>query len=619
MIYTDINSLKAWAKDKKIVGFDTETTGLDPFVDDLVCIQLGDEEHQFVIDTRNLDLWESGLKEILESKILVGVNLNFDLKFLLKHQVKPLRVIDLYLQEINLHNGYYTPTEFKGKGSLLGLAMSYLGVELSKAMQTATVGKPKDEPMYMEEIQYAADDVKYLLPIFNLQYAEVKKKDLVEVCRLENNFTVALSQMEFTGIYTDPDMWEEISIEVNSSMARVKDDITALFHTLGMENKRIPGLGVILTGYETNAGHRSHLSVSFSSPKQMLSLSNFFLPEGSKIESTNKEAMEEVQDMHDFFPLYMEYRSYYSLMSKFSDKIREFIHPATGRIHTRYGQIKETGRMSSSKPNLQQIPSKGPLAMKMRAAFKSEHEDDVIITADYSNFELRIIAEGSQDPLWLKIFNEGGDLHSTIASEVFDCPIEDVKTESLNGVSYRNIAKTINFGLAYGMSAVKLAQTIKVPEEEAERIIELYFSKVPAVRRFLTYLGDSSRKGYSKTFKPVSRKRFYNLEKAKNKRGKMDNKLMGSYERKSKNHPIQGTNADIVKDALSTLDKFIYLNNLPAEILLTVHDEIVVAVRNDMQEYMTDKVVQIMKTCAEKVIKSVPVVVDPMVTTHWTK
>ena len=299
-----------------------------------------------------------------------------------------------------------------------------------------------------------------------------------------------------------------------------------------------------------------------------------------------------------------------------SEKFLKFINKDTGRIHYNVWQILSTGRISVSEPNLNQIPSKGELGKQIRNCFIPQ-KGYKIVGGDFSGMELRIIAEFSKDPLWVNAFKEGQDLHSVLCAATFDIPITDVKKETpfKKGVTYRDIQKTINFGLAYGMSKFKLADTMQISVNDADNIIKRFFKVVPDVERFLFTLGELAKaRGFIKTGKPYSRIRWFQG---------FDNKdnfaRLGEIERAGKNSPIQGTNGDIIKLALIETQDFIDTNNLPINILLSVYDEIQTECPEDISVWWKSKLDEIMVKSAQQVIKTIPIVVDCKISDYWDK
>lgn len=268
-----------------------------------------------------------------------------------------------------------------------------------------------------------------------------------------------------------------------------------------------------------------------------------------------------------------------------------------------------------SEPNLQQIPAHSELGQVIKSCFIPK-EGYKFVSADYSGFELRIIAHYSQDPLWVNTFIEGKDLHSVLCAETFDISIEKVKDPfpPKPDISYRFLQKTINFGLAYGMSKFKLADTAQISVNQADDIIKRFFKKVPLVEKFLNSLAASGVKnGYIRTDKYFRRVRWFP------KLDKNSFKSIGETERASKNSVPQGTNSNATKLALCNLQDIIDKNNYPVDILLTIHDEILTECRGDFAEEWKVILEQTMIKAAEVIITTVPIEVEGVISDYWTK
>jgi DNA polymerase-1 len=237
--------------------------------------------------------------------------------------------------------------------------------------------------------------------------------------------------------------------------------------------------------------------------------------------------------------------------------------------------------------------------------------------------ELRIIAEFSKDPLWIESFKEGKDLHSVLCAKTFNILETDVKKETpfKPGVTYRDVQKTVNFGLAYGMSKFKLADTLQIQVNDADKIIKDFFKIVPDVEKFLNTLGNLGKKrGYIRTGAPFRRIRFFqNWEEARNPHNPKGFAILGEIERASKNTPIQGSNGDVIKLALINVQKEIDKNDYPVNILLSVYDEIQTECKEEFAEEWKEILNNIMIKSAETVIKEVPIVVDCKVSDCWEK
>ena len=236
--------------------------------------------------------------------------------------------------------------------------------------------------------------------------------------------------------------------------------------------------------------------------------------------------------------------------------------------------------------------------------------------------ELRLIAEASQDPLWLNSFNNGEDLHAVLCSKLFKIPITDVKKPFplKPDITYRDVIKTINFGLAYGMSEYKLSNTIKVTKEEALKIINEYFEVVPLVEQYLKNSGNFAKKyGVSYTIGPIKRPRYFDMEILKSLTDSEKKIRLGSYERQGKNSAIQGANSDWIKLSIIYLYNFIQEKKYPAKLVLTVHDELVSSVREDLAEEWLNIQEEQMIKAGRFFIKSIPIVVESKIGDYWQK
>lgn len=596
-------------KDTEEIGVDTETTGFDPYRDRILSLQLGDFNNQFVIDS-SIDF--TIFKELLETRVILGQNLKFDLRFLYKLGIHPKKLYDTFLAECVLTTGF---TE-RGLG-LKDLGLKYCNVELDKSIR----GVIHKEGLTDRVIKYGADDVKYLSTIKEKQLLEINKWGLQNILDLENEVLKVFSLMEYNGIPFNPTKWIEVSEQVEKNTKELEDKLDTLIYQLG--TKDLPNINSI-TKY-CNIWKQGSLffdikerdcNINWASPAQKLKLLRDL---GFKLESVGDKDLQRNKSKHPIFNLLIEYSKQNKLATSFGKDFLKFINPVTKRLHPNYWQILSTGRISVSEPNINQIPAHGELATKIRSAFEAP-EGYKIVGGDYSGFELRIIAEFSQDPLWLQAFREGGDLHSILCSKTFDIPIEDVK-KSFPGkpeFKYRDVQKTINFGLAYGMSEFKLADTMQISVEEAKGIIAKFFSVVPKVKQFLDMLGYSGRtRGYIRTPEPLRRIRWYqNWEKAYKE---SDSKVLGEIERASKNMPIQSTNANVIKLAMIRVQKIIDENNYPVQIIMQVYDELQCLCKEEFAEEWRIILEKIMIESAEEIIKSIPIVADCKISDYWSK
>jgi DNA polymerase-1 len=599
--YTIITKEQAFSKIAKcdVIQLDTETTGLDPHTSKILTQQFGTEDDQFVIDNNTIDT--TYFKPILDSdRLFILQNAKFDLRFFLKLGINIRNVYDTFLVECILTTGLEDR-----KLGLDAIAMKYCNVVLDKTIR----GGIHREGLTTKVIKYCADDVTYLKQIMDKQLEQVEQYNLQNVVNLENQVTRVFAKMEYIGISINKEKWLEVSEITEKGTIEIEGKLDNILKAEPKLAKYIPKY---VQGNLFDFEERE-LDINWGSPLQKL---NILKDLGFDTDSTGDRFLQINKDKHPLIKELINYNRYSKLASAFGKEFLKFINKNTGRIHYNVWQILSTGRISVSEPNLNQIPSKGELGKQIRNCFIPQ-QGYKIVGGDYSGMELRIIAEFSKDPLWVNAFNDGQDLHSVLCSATFDIPITDVKQETpfKKGVTYRDIQKTINFGLAYGMSKFKLADTMQIPVNEADKIIKKFFKVVPKVEQFLNGLGELAKaRGYIKSGQPYGRIRWFDG---------FDNKgnfvRQGEIERAGKNTPIQGTNGDIIKSALINVQQFIDDRQLPINILLSVYDEIQTECPEDLSEWWKLELDKLMVESAQKVIKSVPIVVDCKIDSCWNK
>jgi DNA polymerase-1 len=319
--------------------------------------------------------------------------------------------------------------------------------------------------------------------------------------------------------------------------------------------------------------------------------------------STSEETLQQIQDKHPIIRKVLEFRSVRKLLSTYVQALPELVHEKTGKIHTSYNQaIASTGRLSSNNPNLQNIPIREERGKKIREAFIPHDKDYKLMSADYSQIELRIMAHISGDESLIKAFQEDQDIHSMTAANVFHLDsIEDVTGDQ------RRKAKTANFGIIYGISAFGLSQRLQIPRKEAKDLIDEYFKNFPKVKEYMDNMISTAReKGYVETLK--GRKRFLENINSRNQT------VRGMAERNAINAPIQGTAADIIKMAMLDIYEELMKNKMKSRLILQVHDELIFDVHKDEQETLrkmvTDKMENAMKL-------DVPLTVESGVGENW--
>lgn len=600
----------AYFEDKVEIELDTETTGLDPHLEDLLCIQLGTPEHQYVIDRSAVD--PIRFKVLLEdpTKLFLLQNAKFDLKFMFKYGIHIPRVYDTMLAECILTSGHVPRSV-----GLFALVLKYVGVSLDKSVRADI----QREGLSDRVIVYSAEDVRYLTPIKEAQMAQIKELELEAVLDLENEVVKVFALMEWNGVSLDQEKWMSVAIKAEENVVRIGQELDALVESDPKLLKYVPkAVQGNLFGFEVRK-----LDINWGSPKQKL---NILRDLGLKLDSVADRDLQKNKNAHKLVPMLIDFSKQQKLASSFGRSFLKFVNPRTRRVHPNYWQILSTGRISVSEPNVNQIPARGELGGQIRSAFIPK-AGSVIVGGDYSGMELRIIAALSKDPLWVNAFRDGEDLHSVLCAKTFDIPITDVKKPfpEKPEKTYRDVQKTINFGLAYGMSKFKLADTMGITVAKADEIIKKFFSVVPAVERFLTMLGLlGKQRGYIRTALPYRRmRRFKRLEEyvddVGSNQGFTDFKYLGEVERASMNAPIQGTNADIIKLALCKVQEAIIREDWPVTILLSVYDEIQTECESSRAEAWRPRLDELMIEAAEEVVKGVPIVVDCSISSHWCK
>lgn len=566
--------------DMELLGLDCETTGLDPLTDGILLVQLGNEDEQYVIDARRVDL-RPLMPTLCTNRVRkVLHNAKFDYQFLLaKTGIRLENVIDTMLVEQVIQNGRLQ----KGFG-LAATYQRYFNRTVSKEAQMSFVGHTGD--FTAQQLEYAAQDVVYPLELIRAQTPRLVKYGLEHTAKLECLAVPAVADMELNGLLVDQERWLQLETDAGRRAEETLAELDELFKPF--REKDMDGMLLAIPdvlNYDSNA--------------QMLPALQWL---GVPVETTNKAQIGHLGKDYPIVQKLLDYREHRKNVTTYGRSFLEHIHPSDGRIHCDFRQMgAESGRMSSTAPNLQNIPS----GSEYRECFVAP-EGHVLVTADYSGCELRIIAELSGDAGFVDAFNAGEDLHSKVASQMFGKTVS--KTEN---AELRNVAKVISFGLAYGMSHVKLAHTMKVGEEEAKAHLETYFKMFPKVASWLETAGrTAAARGFATTI--GGRRRWFNIEGIDD-----DRRQRGAVERKGKNTPIQGTNADLLKMSLYGLRQQLNKGRSAAKIVNAVHDEIVVECVEDNAESVRAIVEKVMQRAGEYYVKSVPMVVESATRTYW--
>jgi len=617
---TDLEPVINYCKDKTVLAIDTETTGLSHIDDDMIMLQIGDENVQFVIDTRYVSI--APLRGVLEDDSIVKIlhNVKFDYKFLMKHNIRLNNVWDTMLTSQVIHCGKDM------SHSLNNVLSRELKVEMDKSVRFNFINKSSEE-FTESEITYGAKDVEYLVQLYHNQTVSCRRLDLVHTAELENNAALTFADIEFNGIGLDVENWNILAKKAKLEVQNMENALDEIIESNDILHNFVDSYvqGDLFMPVE----ELRKVNVKWSSPKQVL---NVFRTYGLNVEDVNAKNLH-VHSKDPFVKTYIKYKEQAKLATSYGEKFLDNVD-TDGRVRTSFRQILNTGRVASGKPNMQQIPADNDY----RNCFISGYDDWVFVSGDYSSQELCIIATGSKDPVWIKALEEGKDLHSVCADLVYGKEWKDAADVGCAYYAYSNLGggteraqlkcdcpkhkklrtnvKSINFGLAYGMGPHKLADTLLISNREAEKLIQKYFTAFPAIKNFLVSLGNYGKvNGHIKTYAPYRRIRWFEEWKGIN----TDNAIMGKIERASKNTPIQGSGADMCKSALIMVRDHIYANNLPVKIVMTVHDQIDTIVHKSYADTWKYTLQDIMETSTLDIIPSGLLKAETEISTVWKK
>ncbi|OED82911.1 DNA polymerase I [Vibrio crassostreae] len=576
----DEASFNAWLEKLKaaeVFAFDTETDSLDYMVANLVGLSFATEEgvaayvpvaHDYLDAPQQLDRdWVlEQLKPILEddAQAKVGQNLKYDMSVLARYGIEMKGIKhDTMLAS-------YVFNSVGGKHDMDSLALRFLQHSCISFEQIAGKGKKQltfNQIELGEASPYAAEDADVTLRLHNRLMENIEQDEKLKAIyeEIEVPLIPVMSRIERTGVFID-DM------------------------LLGAQSQEI---AVRLDELEQKAYEIAEQEFNMNSPKQLQAIlfEKMGLPVIKKTPSgapsTNEEVLQELALDYPLPKLIIEYRGLAKLKSTYTDKLPKMINAETGRVHTSYHQaVTATGRLSSTDPNLQNIPIRNEEGRRIRQAFVAQHGWK-ILAVDYSQIELRIMAHLSGDKALLEAFQQGKDIHAATAAEIIGVDIESVTTEQ------RRRAKAVNFGLIYGMSAFGLAKQLGIPRGEAQHYMDTYFERYPGV---MQYMEDTRSAASEQGFVETIYGRRLHLPEIQSRNG-MRRKAA---ERAAINAPMQGTAADIIKKAMLLVDEWIQAEgDGRVKLLMQVHDELVFEVEESSLAEIESKVQELMESAAE--------------------
>ncbi|KAA0072744.1 DNA polymerase I [Tardiphaga sp. P9-11] len=586
------------------VAFECKASSIDPMQADMVGIALslgpndacyvplahrqsGDGSGLFAADLEADQIKASdaleALKPVLESAGLlkIGFNIKFTAVLLAQHGITLRNTDDVQLMSYALDAG-------RNAHGLDALADIWLGHAMLTYGEIIGSGKGK---LTFEQVKidrattYAAEDADVLLRLWNVLKPRLAAEHMTTVYEtLERPLISVLARMERRGISIDRQVLSKLSADFAQTAARIESEIREI------------------AGEEVNIG----------SPKQLgdILFGKMGLPGGSKTKtgawSTSAQVLDELAEQgHEFPRKILDWRQVSKLRSTYTDALPNYVHPQTHRVHTTYAlAATTTGRLSSNEPNLQNIPVRTEDGRKIRRAFIAA-PGHKLVSADYSQIELRLLAEIADIPVLKQAFQDGLDIHAMTASEMFGVPVKDMPAE------IRRRAKAINFGIIYGISAFGLANQLGIPREEAGAYIKKYFERFPGIRAYMDATRDFCREhGYVQTL--FGRKCHYPDIKASNA------SIRAFNERAAINARLQGTAADIIRRAMTRMEDALAEKKLSAKMLLQVHDELIFEVPDDEVAATLPIVQHTMQDAPfPAVLLSVPLQVDARAANNW--
>src|SRR5436305_1173859 len=568
----------------QVIGVDTETTDLDPYLSRLRLIQLANADGVFIIDLNRFadtDLKRghalAPLRQLFSSPrpIKIAHNAKFDAKF-----IKYNLGVDLVgLFDTLLASQLVSAGDIEERHGLAAITERYLNETVDKTERLSNWEFELSEA----QLEYAARDAAVLLPLRDKLIDRIKSLGLIQCAQLEFECVMPVVDLELTGFYMNKARWLEQLAIVEKRRAELANELQEML-----------GEGVA----QASLFGPPRANINLDSQQQVTEAMNRLgipLPD-----STRNWKLQPLAAQYPVVAKLLEYRTMQKALTSYGENMIEFINPKTGRLHADFRQIgAPTGRFACTNPNIQQVPH----AVEYRRCFMGHPEKRRLVIADYSQIELRILAEFSGDQAFIDAFNSGADLHRVTAAQVFNVSQDQVTKEQ------RDFAKRLNFGVVYGIGAQRFSMMTGLGVSEAENVLRRYFS---TYRGLDTYLRESANRAVNERQARTASGRLvrFNFDPS-------DRQQISMTQRNGKNAPIQGTSADILKRALRLLKDD--LRDTSARIVNIIHDEIVVEVDEGESEEIARKVEGAMCAAGEEYVQAVPVKIESQIASEWTK
>lgn len=566
--------------------FDTETSGLDPIQTELVGLSFAVKPYEaYWVPTPTAERRTAvlqALRPVFEDEKIgkIGQNIKFDLLVLM--HAAGIEVRGMLYDTMIIHY-LLDPEARHGMDFLSKSFLNYEPVPIETligkgAKQTSMADA---DPALVAE--YAAEDADVTLQLYEKLWPLLEQTQQTGLyCRIEAPLISVLARMEFTGVFVDRDILGESGTVLTAEAAVLEAEIREMTGAPELNVNSAKQLGdVLFEGMRID-------------PKPKKTKTGQY--------RTDEEYLQSLSENHPVIEKILEYRGLKKLLSTYIEALPQLINPDTGRIHTSFNQaVTATGRLSSTNPNLQNIPIRDAVGREIRKAFTAPDYEHVVVSADYSQVELRIMAHLSGDKALRQAFLDGEDVHTATAAKIFGVSLDEVTREQ------RRRAKTANFGIIYGISAFGLATRLRIPRSEAKELIDGYFTHYPGVKEYMErVVAEARERGYVETI--FGRRRYLRDIRSNNS---MTRSLA---ERNAINAPIQGSAADIMKIAMIEVDRLLRERGSGARIVLQVHDELVLEVPQGEVTAVTALVTEAMAGAAEL---SVPLLVEADAGTSW--
>ncbi|MCD9185890.1 MAG: DNA polymerase [Pyrinomonadaceae bacterium] len=570
-------------KTEDYLGFDTETTALDPYDGIVRLVQLSNGNDTKVIDLKPFA--DSGdlkthpalapLRELLSAPkpIKVAHNAKFDAKWVRHHLgIDVGGVFDTLVASQLIAAG-----DQDRRHNLAEVANFFLGIEVDKSEQVSDWSAPE---LSQSQIQYAAKDAAIMVALREKIVERLKQDELIRVAKLEFDCVMPIAQMELNGFFLDEARWREQLEKVKKEQGKVALELQQML-SAGVAQASLFGVA------EINLDSQAQVTDA---------LKNLGVPVPA---TTRGWQLQPLALEYPVVAKLLEYRGVAKAISSFGENILEYIKPQTGRIHSDFRQIgAPTGRFSSSNPNVQQIPHEEAYRRCFRAP-----EGRKLVIADYSQIELRILADFSGDENFINAFKSGADFHTITAAQVFN-----VKPEEVTG-DQRSFAKRLNFGVVYGIGSQRFALMTGLSQTSAEDVMRKYFGTYRGLDKWLREAAQKVRE--DRTARTASGRML------KFRFDETDRSQVGAAQRNGKNFPIQGTSADILKRALFFLHQ--QIRGTKTKLVNIVHDEVILECDASEAENAAKVLEKAMCDAGEEYVKKVPVKVDVHIADEWTK